>query len=234
MQSDKLQQKAYYDSRWQDDLQINSLQMERCAAILEQMSKLELRSPRILDFGCGNGWLTSILSHFGEAEGVDLSAQSAIHRFPALVFHEADLTNWNVAKPYDLVVSQEVLEHIEVQCQFVDVAADVLKRGGHLILTTPNARITSACTPEWRKNWLQQPIENVITAKQLHELLSSQFRVLNITSIILGYGDTLPYRLVASVKLRRSLNAVGALPIYDSLLRKMKLGLHLLAVAQKL
>jgi trans-aconitate methyltransferase len=234
MQPNITEQKAYYDTRWETEVAINSLQIERCAAILTELSRLELKSPRILDLGCGTGWLTSILSHFGGAVGVDLSVASATRRYPHLTFYEADLTSWHPSiERFDVIVSQEVIEHIEEQKDFINVATDLLNPGGHLILTTPNARTTAACSQEWRKAWLRQPVENVISARSLRSLLAPKFAVLRLTSITTGVGETLLYRAINSPKLWAVLKNFGLLPIYDNAIKEMKLGLHLLAVARK-
>ncbi len=234
MQPNIAEQKAYYDARWDSEVGVNSLQIERCVAILAELWRLGLKAPRILDLGCGNGWLTSILSHFGDAVGVDLSAASATRRYPHLTFYEADLTRWHPSiERFDVITSQEVIEHIEEQKDFINVAADLLNPGGYLILTTPNARITAACSEEWRKAWLRQPVENVITARSLRSLLATRFSVLRLTSITTGVGETLFYRAINSPKLCAVLRNFGLLPIYDSAIKEMKFGLHLLAVARK-
>jgi SAM-dependent methyltransferase len=228
------EQKAFYDSRWTAAQRPNSLQTERCAAILSEVARLELKEPRILDFGCGTGWLTSILSHFGNAEGVDLSAASAIERFPHLRFYEADLNTWNPEiGAFDLIVSQEVIEHFEVQARFVETVANLLKPGGWLVLTTPNRPTTNACPPEWRKTWLSQPVENIVDYAELKRLLAPRFRVMRSTSISLGYGRQGSYRLANSAKLAKALTVVGLQTFWEDILRELGYGLHLVITAKR-
>ena len=43
--------------------------MHRAARILSELSALGVTNPRVLDLGCGSGWMTEILSQFGSAEG---------------------------------------------------------------------------------------------------------------------------------------------------------------------
>ena len=39
---------------------------------------------------------------------------------------------------FDVVVSQEVIAHVPDQAAYLEKAADVLRRDGYLIITTPN------------------------------------------------------------------------------------------------
>ena len=60
----------FYDDRWKGFQYANRLKCHRAAAILDALASTRLKQPRILDFGCGAGWLTNILSMFGPATWV--------------------------------------------------------------------------------------------------------------------------------------------------------------------
>lgn len=82
-------QRRYYNERWRNFEFANSLKLARSIAILESLYSLGLRKPHIIDLGCGSGWLTAILGHFGPAVGVDLSDEAikeAGKRFPHVSF----------------------------------------------------------------------------------------------------------------------------------------------------
>ncbi|NGZ02945.1 MAG: hypothetical protein CV090_07845, partial [Nitrospira sp. WS238] len=73
---------------------------------------------RILDVGCGRGWLTNLVSMYGTCEGVEPVAEVVAHArrlFPHLRF-EAGTADQVLARPdfapYDVVVTSEVLEHV--------------------------------------------------------------------------------------------------------------------------
>src|SRR5215831_9247945 len=139
--SDITTQKVFYSDWWSRTGLANSMQAARCASIIEDLASLELDRPRILDMGCGTGWLTSILSEFGEAVGVDLAPEAARKRHPHIQFVGADITNWRPELDrFDVVVSQEVIEHVHDQVGLVGLVHRLLRPGGYLILTTPNAR----------------------------------------------------------------------------------------------
>jgi SAM-dependent methyltransferase len=230
-------QKNFYDLFWSRENPINYLQIARCGAILTELSRLELWTPRILDFGCGDGWLTAVLSMFGNATGTDLSPHIAAKRFPRIPFVEADFSNWHPnLGPFDVVVSQEVIEHLEDQRRYIDTAADLLKPGGYFILTTPNARITDA----WRGSFERQPIENVLTARKLRKLLAHRFELISLRTLLVGPGKLGQenafagfHRVINSSRVRAALSRLGLLRDYDRTLELFGLGLHLIATAKK-
>ena len=113
--------------------------MSRAAAILHELACCKIERPSILDFGCGTGWLIEILDQFGDAQGVDLAPETARGRYPHLRFHDAHSMPDG---PFDIVVSQEVIEHIDNQKAYGETASRVLRTGGYLILTTPNAAVS--------------------------------------------------------------------------------------------
>ncbi|MEP6609996.1 MAG: class I SAM-dependent methyltransferase [Burkholderiaceae bacterium] len=181
--------------------------MHRAALILSELSAIDVRNPRILDLGCGTGWMTAILSQFGVAEGVDLAPEPARQFHPNLIFHRASDAPRG---PFDVVVSQEVIEHVDDQSAYVETAYEALRCGGHLILTTPNAAV-SLRHPEL----LIQPVEKHLTQAELRQLLSRRFEVKNIYSFFYGYARWRPYRI--QMRFGKALNA----------------GLHLMAVCQR-
>ena len=94
----------------------------------------------ILDVGCGTGANLEMLSQFGEAEGVDVSAE-------ALSFcRERGLTKVKQgaaeALPYeagsfDLVTGLDVVEHLDDDLAGLKEMRRVLRRGGHTLLFVP-------------------------------------------------------------------------------------------------
>lgn len=232
------EQKKFYDSFWSRQDPVGYLQAARCGAILTELARLELWNPRIFDFGCGNGWLTAILTMCGETVGADLSATAAAKRFPGIDFIAADFSSWQPnLDPFDVIVSQEVIEHLEDQEHYLDLAADLLKPGGYLILTTPNARVTEA----WRGTFIRQPIENVLTARELRQLLARRFEVVSLRTILVGpgkIGSTNAWAgihwVINSSKLRSLLSRLNLIRTYDRTLEFFRFGLHLVAVGKKL
>ncbi|MGE5100735.1 MAG: class I SAM-dependent methyltransferase [Deltaproteobacteria bacterium] len=230
------QQEGYYTDRWKNFAFANSLDMARIGSVLGILANTGSTTPTICDLGCGAGWSTSVLGMFGRALGVDLSDTTlASQRFPHCTFVSANILDWeSPCEAFDVVVSMEVIEHIErpLQPKFVDVAHRVLKPGGHLILTTPNARTMRAMAGGGRE-WSNQPIEDWLDADELRRLLGARFQVHRVDSIILGMGVRGLYRFMNSTKVNRFMNRVRTTRAWDRARARGMYGLHLLAHGQK-
>lgn len=157
---------------------------------------------RIIDVGCGRGWLTNLLASYGEAVGIDIDPDSiaaARRLFPTLRFllHSPATALCDPAlRDFDLAVCSEVLEHVPRQCQpqFLADLRRLLRPRGALILTTPRGELWRA----WlRQHHEAQPIEAWLSEHQLTRLLSS-------------VGFTVRHRLRAHVP-TRPLNFSGRL-----------------------
>jgi 2-polyprenyl-3-methyl-5-hydroxy-6-metoxy-1,4-benzoquinol methylase len=232
-------QKDYYDQRWAREEFANALQASRCSAILGGLACLQLPKPNILDLGCGTGWLSAVLAQFGPTTGVDLSdyaVREASKRYPWVRFYAANILEWKEGLQlgeFDIVVSQEVIEHVPDQKKYLEMAANLLRDGGFLLLTTPNARTFAAMNEEFRRSWSDQPLENLLTPKELTEMIRSLFDVLEVTTIVPGFGEKGPYRIASSYKLGRILASLGLKRIFDATCLRVGSGLHTFVLAKK-
>ena len=231
------EQRHYYTSRWQTFSHANLIELSRAAAILSAIDTLALEeSPSICDLGCGAGWLTSILGMFGPTLGVDLADVSVPQqRYPHCQFISADILCWDgPEEAFDVVVSQEVIEHIdwEKQIDYAAKAASLLRPGGHLILTTPNARTLKAMPNEGR-DWTHQPLENWLTRSQLSGILKEHFCEVSLRSFVFGIGSAGSYRVANSHKVRLTLKRAGLNKAFDAVLSRANYGVHFLAVGRK-
>lgn len=104
-----------------------------------------LKPLRILDVGCGRGWLTNLANAYGSCDGVEpvpSSIEMARTYYPHLnlkVGTTADVLSAPDFVPYDVVVTSEVIEHVEDKETFVREIRECLAPGGHVIITTPRA-----------------------------------------------------------------------------------------------
>jgi 2-polyprenyl-3-methyl-5-hydroxy-6-metoxy-1,4-benzoquinol methylase len=232
-------QKEYYDQRWAREEFANALQASRCAAILGALASLDLTKPRILDLGCGTGWLSAILAQFGPTTGVDLSDHAfreASKRYPWVQFHAANILEWNERLQlgkFDIVVSQEVIEHVPDQMKYLKIAADFLRVGGFLLLTTPNARTFEAMDEQLRQSWSDQPLEELLTPKKLLGMVRSVFSILDETTIIPGFGSKGLYRIASSYKVGRIFAALRLKRVFDAACLRGGSGLHTFVLAKK-
>ncbi|MBA5868777.1 MAG: glycosyltransferase [Nitrospira sp. CR2.1] len=135
------------------------------------------RTLRILDVGCGRGWLTNLATAYGTCEGIEPVAgvvEHARRMFPHIRF-EAGTPESVLQRPdfvpYDVALCSEVIEHVPhaQKPAFVNQLARLLTPDGHLILTTPRGDVWE----DWRRIAPpNQPVEDWVTEAQLGELLT--------------------------------------------------------------
>jgi 2-polyprenyl-3-methyl-5-hydroxy-6-metoxy-1,4-benzoquinol methylase len=230
-------QRKFYDSRWRQHGFANRAKLMRCVGILEALVSLRLDEPRILDLGAGSGWMAGILGNFGPTTAVELSVvavEQAAKRYPYVQFIASDIMSWDYPSTFfDVVVSQEVIEHVEDQKKYLSVAHGSLRRGGYLILTTPNARTFYAMARSVRASWSNQPLENLLMPAELKALLVPQFELLRFSTVISGHGSSGIYRYVNSTRLKRLFERCGLFPVFDRCRLAAGFGLHSVVIATK-
>ncbi|MDQ0795908.1 trans-aconitate 2-methyltransferase [Streptomyces sp. B1I3] len=122
-------------------------------------------APRIADLGCGAGNVTALLAEHrpgARVTGYDTSPQmlerARAHAGPRLDFAEADAATWVPGEPYDLIVSNALLQWVPGHADRFPAWLDALTPGGVLAFQVPgNFDAPShtlmrelAGTPRWR------------------------------------------------------------------------------------
>jgi 2-polyprenyl-3-methyl-5-hydroxy-6-metoxy-1,4-benzoquinol methylase len=234
--NDLAKQQEYYNQRWGQEGFANGLQAARCAAILSRLHRAGIKEPRILDMGCGTGWLAAIMGQFGPTTAIDLSefaTTTAAKKFPWVRFIQGDVFQWSKTHGslFDVVVSQEVIEHVNDQAGYLEIAYELLEERGWLILTTPNARTVRAMRNP--RAWSNQPIENILTLGALRDLISRRFQIVDITTIVTDVGETGLYRVLNSQKIGLLLDFARIRDAYRRALLSAGFGLHAVVLARK-
>ena len=148
--------------------------------ILRRVQQSEPGRPlRMLDVGCGRGWLTNLATMYGACEGIEPVAgviYLARKLFPHLRFEagtaQSVLDRPDFA-PYDVVLTSEVIEHVPHGQKDVFLAQlrKLLKPDGYVILTTPRGEMWDQWKAIAPPN---QPVEDWVTEEQLRSLFTSQ------------------------------------------------------------
>jgi 2-polyprenyl-3-methyl-5-hydroxy-6-metoxy-1,4-benzoquinol methylase len=219
------------DARCPDHL--NQWALLRGEAILRTLSSLALEQPRIIDLGCGTGWLTEKLAAYGPVTGIDLSDEAvalARQRAPHINYIAADVFEMPLPQEhFDVVISQDVLAHIVDQQGYITLAARLLKPGGHLIITTTNRFVVE------RMSLPPQPPEHIerwLTMRSLRKLLRTHFTVLR-TATVMPAGSKGVLRVVNSPKLESILKPLIAPAALAAAKERLGLGYNLVALARK-
>ena len=223
-----LEEAAYYEEKFTRDPlwsspEPNRDELARWNAIETLLRGLpSLGRRRLLDVGCGRGWLTKLASQYGDAEGLEPVvgvAAFAGRMYPSLKLHACTLPELIRAadfQPYDIVLCSEVLEHVPgpAQGQFLECLRGAVRVEGSLILTTPRREMFE----RWR--WLRrrlperlradpdQPIEEPLTERELRSMLVlSGFRVQGHTRGYVRYRALSPANAILGVRwIERALN----------------------------
>jgi 2-polyprenyl-3-methyl-5-hydroxy-6-metoxy-1,4-benzoquinol methylase len=227
----------YYDNLWSKHKPLNSLQLRRAVKVLDYFIEIKrvLKTPRILDLGCGDGRFTSFIGEFSNADALELSEEAvktAQRKYPHVNYFQGSALDFEFdKKKYDVIISQEVIEHIEDQEKYIDVCYNVLEEGGYLIITTPNKKVFDHMKGG---NWSNQPIEKLLLPREYKQLVTKKFKILKFDSIImnfgnLGYFKLLNHRIVIGVCKALRINLFR-----DFVYSKLGFGLHQCILAKKI
>jgi 2-polyprenyl-3-methyl-5-hydroxy-6-metoxy-1,4-benzoquinol methylase len=226
----------FYDQYWSGLRPYGRFKVERVAKIMEYLSEVRKKKigSEILDLGCGDGRSVAIWNVFGKATGIDLSVNAvsnAKKSFPGIQFYSGDAVNTNFdSNSFDIIVSQEVLEHIEVQENYISECTRLLRDDGYLILTTPNKYYFDRVRGG---NYSRQPIENILTPVQLRNLLEPNFKIIKEESVVMAPGHHGIYRILYNKFVVSFFKLTKLDFIRRELVYRNMLGLHICVLARK-
>jgi len=133
---------------------------------------------RVLDVGCGSGWLLSRLRDAGwQATGVELSPSLGSHARRDRDLHvivgdvmEIDFTQ----ESFDLITILEVIEHAIAPAALMKKCRGLLASGGAIVVETPNFGGLGARLLGRRWSQFKPPVHlNFLAVRSLEELASS-------------------------------------------------------------
>ena len=148
-----------------------------------------LHGARILDVGCGTGWLGNALLPFGQVFGTDLSEAAVaegMRRYPRVRMVCGDFSKVELPGPYDFVVMVDSLTSMHEMSVGLRRVAMLLGQGRTFLLMTPNRwiwRRRSSLEPRGHGQFMAWP-----TAAEYKALLEPWFVVDRWSSIVPG-GD---------------------------------------------
>lgn len=161
---------------------------------------------RVLDIGCGSGWMAERLQQHGtEAYGIDTS-QAAI----ALASEKVDPSRLKCgtlmsarfeAGFFDAAVAVHVLEHVEDPVAFATEARRILKEGGILLLRIPNIASWEARLAGSRWYHFDYPFHIAhYSPRAVTRLLQTcGFRSVRIRFAVTEYRQTLLYSVLSAL-----------------------------------
>ena len=100
-----------------------------------------LQQRTILDFGCGTGFMMTVLAQFGKVKGFDSSPKSielSRKRGIENTFLCSDFTTISQSEEaFDIVTLFDVLEHVHEEEELLNCLKKIIKKNGYIFLTVP-------------------------------------------------------------------------------------------------
>jgi 2-polyprenyl-3-methyl-5-hydroxy-6-metoxy-1,4-benzoquinol methylase len=215
---------------------VGKVSLDQRAVILRWLTELQVQNARLVDLGCGTGWLCEKLTAFGTVTGADLADEvidRARNRVPQVNFVAGDIMTLDLGDDsFDVVIALEVLAHVGDQAAFIRKVAHLLKPGGYAMIATQNR-------PVLERNKIPSPhpgqLRRWVDGAELRHLLQYHFKILELFSITPKYNRgplrVLNSQRVASVATKFHLGT--AMNTLKRIQENAGLGWTLMALAQK-
>jgi 2-polyprenyl-3-methyl-5-hydroxy-6-metoxy-1,4-benzoquinol methylase len=198
--------------------------VQRAVRIIEVLRRLGVRDARLLEAGCGTGWMSDRLTEFGSVTGCDLAedviARARTH-YPSVTFLAGDILSIDLEHEYDVVTCMEVLSHVYDQAAFVRRMRECLLPGGHLLLTTQNRFVYErrsdvvAREPGQVRRWLHR--------SELRALLRPHFEIVEMRTWVPA-GDRGILRVINSSLLQSVVDRFGMRKVWCAMRERWGLG----------
>lgn len=133
-------EEQYHDSKYRNNVLAAPQMKEESAYSLFRQLKGDVKSLKVLDYGCGNGWLSIDLVRAGAAEvcGIDISKELieiarnlAETKGLSEKIHFEKMPGENITFPdnsFDLILGSAILHHTEIERAITNIFR-VLKLG---------------------------------------------------------------------------------------------------------
>jgi 2-polyprenyl-3-methyl-5-hydroxy-6-metoxy-1,4-benzoquinol methylase len=205
----------------------------RMRETLAVLADLKIRGAKILEVGCGTGWLSNGLSAFGKVTACDIGSkiiEIAQTKYPQVDFLSGDIHDLDLpVNSFDVVVTSQVLAHVADQPAFVHRLAQLLKPGGLLLLDAQNKFVferTAGIDPPdgWIRKWVDM--------KELKNLVREDFLIRRATTLV-PEGHLGILRIINSARVNRYSSAVFGAERVKRLKERAGFGQSLFLVAVK-
>jgi SAM-dependent methyltransferase len=205
--------------------------------ILKELSSLRVTNPnlRVVEIGCGTGWMAERLVGCRSYLGLDLSPKSveaAQNRVPGVRFMATDFLEWNLpGERFDVALFVDSIAYFRNQDLAIAKASELLARDGYLVLSTVNPLVYS------KISWVGPPADGQVrkwlSRTNLHALLErGGFRPVR-SYTVMPAGDQGIFKVLNS----RKLNRLAEFIVPEVSIRRAKefcgVGQYRIAVAQR-
>lgn len=130
----------YYSNNYDRTSYLSPITIKRYNEILDRFEGYK-KTGKLLDIGAGYGFFLEIARQRGwDVYGVELTDEAVDHcRNKGLKMFKGELQNIDFDDlKFDVIISIEVIEHINNPKEYLSKTNEILRKGGKFYLTTPN------------------------------------------------------------------------------------------------
>ncbi len=212
---------------------------------LKQIVPLIDKDAHILDAGAGFGQYTYYLSRFSDQwsiKAVDINPIqvkesnrffNSINLSHRVKFEVADLTHFSEENTYQLIISVDVMEHIEEDTRVFQNLYNSLKKGGFLLISTPSDKGGSDAHSHEDVSFIEEHVRNGYSIEDI----TSKLQKAGFTKITCKYQYGIPGSLAWHLSMKYPIILLNIskiffiiLPFYYGLLMPICLLLNFLDV----
>ena len=183
-----------------------------------------VKNKTVLDFGCGSGYGTEMLSkNAAKVTGVDISKEAV--DYAKNNYNSDNLDFKTIAEltdeKFDVITSFQVIEHVPNDVEYIKTLKKFLNPGGHLLISTPDKthRLFNHIQKPWNIFHLKE-----YTSKSLENLLKKHFPKVEMLKI--GSDSDLVLDEIARTKKQKLITLPSTLFLYPNALRVCLLNLQ--------
>lgn len=178
-------EEEYHFTAIDPDGKIRNLLQERersLAGVKEITDYLECLHPgKILDIGCGLGWILSSLGNGWDKHGLEVSKFASSHAAKFANIHNGTLDDFNGSE-FDVIIMNHVIEHLANPVGALQKIRGMLKPTGIFIIGTPD--FDSAAARRYGSNFrlLHDPTHiSLFSSDSMHRCLRDQgFKIMMV------------------------------------------------------
>jgi 2-polyprenyl-3-methyl-5-hydroxy-6-metoxy-1,4-benzoquinol methylase len=176
-----------------------------------------VKNKTVLDFGCGSGYGTEMLSkNAAKVTGADISKEAVDY---AKNNYNSDNLDFKTIseltdQKFDVITSFQVIEHVPNDIEYVTKLKKLLNPGGYLLISTPDKthRLFNHIQKPWNIFHLKE-----YTPKSLENLLKKHFSKVEILKI--GSESDLVLTEISRTKKQKIITLPSTLSLYPNALR---------------
>jgi len=183
-----------------------------------------VKNKTVLDFGCGSGYGTEMLSkNAAKVTGADISKEAVDY---AKNNYNSDNLDFKTIseltdQKFDVITSFQVIEHVPNDIEYVTKLKKLLNPGGYLLISTPDKthRLFNHIQKPWNIFHLKE-----YTPKSLEKLLKKHFS--NVEILKIGSESDLVLTEISRTKKQKIITLPSTLSLYPNALRVFLLNLQ--------